>query len=72
MSSDFKLKLGKLLNHWIEHNREHSREFSEWAQKASQHGEKTVSREILQAAGEMERSSASLSRALASLEKGEP
>jgi len=72
MNSDVKIKLGKLLPHWIEHNLEHSREFSEWAQKASQNGETTVSREMLRAAREMEKASLSLSQALASLETKEP
>ena len=71
MNSDFKIKLGKLLNHWIEHNREHSQEFSEWAQKARENGETKVSQEMLQAAREMEKASASLSQALLSLETKE-
>jgi len=64
MDNDEKAKLQTLLNYWIEHNKEHSQEFREWATKASGFGETEVSEEILAAAQEMDRANESLSRAL--------
>ncbi len=54
MSSDEKSKLKTLLSYWIEHNREHSQEFREWAEKAKKMGEEEVAAEILQAVGNMD------------------
>lgn len=34
MSEQEKEKLKVLLDHWIEHNKEHADEFREWAEKA--------------------------------------
>jgi hypothetical protein len=53
MSSEEKSKLKIILEHWVEHNEEHSREFKEWAEKAKKMGEKEVAAEILQAVGNM-------------------
>jgi len=33
--SDIEEKLHILLDYWIEHNREHAKEFRDWAQKAA-------------------------------------
>ena len=64
MSSDAKSKLKTLLNYWIEHNREHSQEFKEWAEKARQMGEAEVADEILQAVGNMDKVTEILLRTL--------
>ena len=55
MSTDEKAKLKTLLEYWIEHNEEHSREFKEWAEKARRMGEEQVATEILQAVENMDR-----------------
>jgi len=55
MSSEEKSRLKIILDHWVEHNEEHSREFKEWAEKAKQMGEKEVAAEILQAVGHMDK-----------------
>ncbi len=57
-----------LLNYWIEHNKEHSQEFREWAKKAKGLGSEE---EMLQAAQEMDKASESLSQALSNLDKKE-
>jgi len=71
MSNDERAKLRTLLNYWIEHNKEHSQEFREWAGKAKGLGEVEASKEMLQAAQEMDKASESLSQALRRLEKKE-
>ena len=63
-------KLRILLNYWIEHNQEHSQEFSEWADKAKALGEVEVAKEILQAAQEMDKASELLSKSLKRLGEG--
>ena len=55
-------KLRILLDYWIEHNREHSQEFREWAEKADSLGV-DIGGDILQAASEMDKASEILSRA---------
>jgi nickel/cobalt exporter len=69
MSIDEKDKLKALLNYWIEHNREHSQEFKEWADKAKVLGEVEIAEEILQAALEMDKASGLLSQSLKRLEE---
>jgi len=64
MVNDEKAKLRTLLNYWMEHNKEHSQEFREWAGKAGDFGETEVAEEILAAAQEMNKANESLSRAL--------
>ena len=71
MSNDERAKLKTLLNYWIEHNKEHSHEFREWAGKAKEFGETEACRELLQAAQEMDKASEFLSQALRRLEKKE-
>ena len=71
MSNDERAKLRTLLNYWIEHNKEHSQEFREWAGKAKGFGETEAGRELLQAAQEMDKASKSLSQVLRRLEKKE-
>ena len=68
MSNDERAKLRTLLNYWVEHNREHSQEFREWAGKAKMWGEAEASEEILAAAKEMDKAGESLSQALSRLE----
>jgi len=69
MSSEERAKLRTLLNYWIEHNREHSQEFREWADKAKAFGEVEAGEEMLQAAQEMDKASKILSQALGRLEE---
>jgi len=69
MDNDETAKLKTLLNYWIEHNKEHSQEFREWAGKAKVLGEAQAYEEMLQAAQEMDKASESLSRALRRLEE---
>lgn len=61
-------KLEVLLRHWAEHNREHSGEFGEWAEKAGVLGHSEVRDEILRAVEQMDRANASLLRALERLQ----
>jgi len=68
MGSEERDKLKVLLNYWVEHNREHSQEFREWADKAKAFGEAEVSEEILQASQEMDKASKLLSQSLKRLE----
>ena len=69
MGSNERTKLRTLLNFWIEHNREHSQEFREWADKAKAFGEVQVGEEMLQAAQEMDKASRFLFRARRRLEE---
>ena len=57
-------KLRVLLDYWVKHNREHSEEFREWAEKARDSGEPDVSSDIMEAVDSMDRVDASLLRAL--------
>ncbi len=70
--ADEKMKLSTMLNYWMEHNKEHSQEFREWADKAKGFGETEVSEEILAAAREMDKANESLFRAQKRLEVKEP
>ena len=69
MGSDERDKLRTLLNYWIGHNREHSSEFKEWADKARVWGEAEIAEEILQAAQGMDRAGELLSQSLKRLEE---
>ncbi len=69
MDDDERAKLKTLLNYWVEHNKEHSQEFREWAGKAKVFGETQAYEEMLQAAQDMDKASESLSRALRGLEE---
>ena len=71
MSTDESAKLETLLSYWIEHNREHSQEFREWANKAKGFGQAEVSNEILAAVTEMDKASALLYRAWSRLKERE-
>ena len=67
MGNDEKTKLRTLLNYWIEHNKEHSQEFREWASKAKELGETEAGEDMLRAAQEMDKASEILSQALTRL-----
>ncbi len=70
MSNDEREKLRTLLHYWTKHNREHSHEFREWADKIAKLGEIEAAKKLEQAAQEMDKASKSLSDALSSLGKG--
>ena len=70
MASEERAKLRALLHYWIEHNREHSQEFREWADKAKHFGDAEIAEEIVQAAGDLDRASKLLSQSLERLEEG--
>ena len=69
MDSNERAKLRTLINYWVEHNREHSQEFREWADKVKAFGEVEVAEEMLQASQEMDKANKFLSRALRRLEE---
>lgn len=72
MADDEITRLKTLLDYWIEHNREHSQEFREWAGKVKEFGEAETGEDMLLAAQEVDKASEILSRALSRLEgKGE-
>ena len=71
MGNDEREKLKTMLNYWIEHNREHSQEFRQWADKAKGLGEAEAGEEMLQAAQEMDKASETLTQALRRLERKE-
>jgi hypothetical protein len=68
VGSEERDKLRVLLNYWVEHNREHSQEFREWADKAKAFGEVEIADEMLLAAQEMDKASKLLSQSLKRLE----
>ena len=70
MSDDDSVKLSTILHYWIIHNKEHSREFREWADKISKLGKIGTAKELERASQEMDKASKSLSNALRSLEEG--
>jgi hypothetical protein len=67
MAKNDRQKLKIMLNYWIEHNREHGQEFSEWAEKAIAMGEPDVAQAIQQSVTEMDKATRLLSRALKKL-----
>ena len=71
MGTDERTKVVTLLNYWIEHNKEHSQEFKEWANKIKGFGEGEAGKDMLRAAQEMDKASQILSRALERLERRE-
>ena len=60
-------KLRILLKHWVVHNKEHSQEFIDWADKAKAIGEVEIGKKMVQAAGEMDKAGEFLSQALEEL-----
>ena len=71
MGNDEKARLRTLLTYWIEHNKEHTEEFREWAGKAKAFGESEAGKEMLEAAQQMDKVNEPLYRALRGLEKKE-
>ena len=71
MGNDERAKLKTLLNYWLEHNKEHSQEFREWAEKAKVFGEAEAYEQMLQAAQQMDKANEYLSQALSRLEEKE-
>ena len=69
MGNDERAKLRFLLKYWIEHNKEHSQEFREWADKAKALGEAKAGEELFQSAQEMDKATEFLSQALRRLEE---
>jgi len=49
MAENEMTKLEILLDHWIEHNREHAHEFTEWAERAKGLGQVAVHDDMAQA-----------------------
>ena len=70
MGDDERVKFRTLLNYWIEHNKEHSQEFGEWAQRAKALGEAEVGEDMLEAAKAMDKANEPLLRALTRLGGG--
>jgi len=64
-------KLAIMLDHWIDHNKEHAGEFREWAGKAKGFGEGAVEKDMLDAAEHMDKAGESLQRALEKLKKAQ-
>jgi len=63
-------KLGKLLEHWMEHNEAHAEEFKAWAEKVKVAGDDAVAESIMQAAQQMGRANAFLLAAAQELKEG--
>lgn len=64
--TDDKAKLRVLIDHWVEHNMEHAREFTTWAKKAEQ---PEVRQRIEEAARQMDKANDHLLAALERLEE---
>jgi len=71
MGNEEMVKLGTLLNYWIEHNKEHSQEFKEWAEKMGDPDEVEIAAELLKAAGEMDKATEYLQEARGKLAEKE-
>lgn len=71
MGSDERARLRTLLSYWIKHNREHSQEFREWADRAEGFGEAEAAEKMAQAAREMDKASEYLLQTLNRLEQKE-
>lgn len=62
-----KLRLRKLLEHWVEHNKAHGESFREWAEKAEGMGLSSVAAHLSEAVKGMEEVVKSLQMALREL-----
>ncbi len=69
MEENDREKLKVLLKYWSKHNKEHSQEFREWADKAKSSGESEICDDILDAAQGMDKTNEPLLRALKKLER---
>ena len=56
-------KIRTLMHYWIEHNREHSQEFKDWAEKMKDADKPIVSAELLQASMDMDKATEHLFKA---------
>ena len=63
-----RLRLEKLLEHWIEHSREHEESFREWAERAEEMGLSSAAAHLSEAVEGMEGVVRSLQRALKAME----
>jgi nickel/cobalt exporter len=70
MAKDDQAKLKILLSHWIEHNKEHAEEFTEWALKAKSVGKGEVHDHMMKAVQQMNGANKSLLAALERLKEG--
>ncbi|MCL0081693.1 hypothetical protein M1N89_00440 [Dehalococcoidia bacterium] len=66
---DDREKLRTLVDHWIEHNRDHADEFREWAGKARDFEEQAAGDNILKAAERLEEANVCLLRAAEELKE---
>jgi len=69
MAKDDMTKLGILLDHWIEHNREHAQEFTEWADRAKNLGQAAVHDDMTQAVKQINKANEFLLAALKRLKE---
>lgn len=69
MPKDDMTKLEILLEHWIEHNREHAEEFMEWAEKAKGLGQAAVHDDMTQAVKQINKANESLLAAMEHLKE---
>ncbi len=69
--NDEKLRLIKLVEHWVEHNDEHGNRFSEEAIKAEKMGLKEVAEEMRKAAEASKKVSGNLLKALYRLKEND-
>jgi hypothetical protein len=67
--TDIEERLRILLDYWIEHNREHEKEFRDWADKAASLSSE-IAQQLQEAATKMAEASNCLGRAREALTKG--
>ena len=67
MDNDSQQKIRALLDYLIEHNKEHSQEVAEWAEKAQATGAGQAGDKMLEAARQMDKANEFLSQARKSL-----
>ncbi|MBT9163849.1 MAG: hypothetical protein DDT24_00769 [Chloroflexi bacterium] len=66
---DDRKRLQILLDHWMEHNRDHAEEFQEWARRARDFAEEAASDNISKAVGRLEEANEFLLRAAEELKE---
>ncbi|HEX78874.1 MAG TPA: hypothetical protein G4O19_01830 [Dehalococcoidia bacterium] len=67
MGHDDREKIRTLLSYWIEHNKEHGEEITEWAEKARALGKDEAYERMLKAVQEMHEADELLAQALKKL-----
>jgi len=65
-------KLKKMVEHWVDHNRDHARSFNEWAQRAREMGQQEVAALLDQAAEQSLAQNQGLEKALELLQHAVP